>query len=92
MTKKHVVALVLVLLMGIFVGSQCAMAASEQVEIRLMHFFTEGDARHGVMQHVLKEFAKNNPDIIMRMQCPMTCTRPRYTPWAHLASSPTFSS
>lgn len=65
MTKKHVVALVLVLLMGIFVGSQCAMAASEQVEIRLMHFFTEGDARHGVMQHVLKEFAKNNPDIIV---------------------------
>ena len=59
MTKKHVVALVLVLLMGIFVGSQCAMAASEQVEIRLMHFFTEGGARHGVMQHVLKEFAKN---------------------------------
>jgi raffinose/stachyose/melibiose transport system substrate-binding protein len=64
---KRLLAVVSVLVMlvpGIFAsGTKEAVADTGKTQIRLMHFFTEGDARHGVIVKVLDQFAQDNPDI-----------------------------
>jgi raffinose/stachyose/melibiose transport system substrate-binding protein len=51
---------------GVIVNSNITSAANKKVELHFMHFFTKGDARHGVVVQVLKDFAAKNPDIIVK--------------------------
>lgn len=68
MWKRIVVFLAaLFVVVGVVFGTGTKESATEKgkgkTELRLMHFFTEGDARHGVMVKVLDQFAKDNPGI-----------------------------